>query len=117
MRSITSPAPDSFVEASAEAGFELFYGKANCSSCHSTPDLTGSGLYKVTATDPAGGLAGGIHVPSLRGIASIAHYFHDSSAATLTDAINQLIAKTSVSGVPALTLNEIADLVEYLKSL
>jgi len=117
MRSITSPAPGSFDEASAEAGFELFYGRANCSSCHSSPDLTGPGLFKITATDAAGGLAGGIHVPSLRGISSTAPYFHDSSAATLSDAINQLMAKTSVTGIPALTVNEIADLVEYLKSL
>jgi len=117
MRSITSPAPGSFDEGSAEAGFELFYGRANCSSCHSSPDLTGPGLFKITATDAAGGLAGGIHVPSLRGISSTAPYFHDSSAATLSDAINQLMAKTSVTGIPALTVNEIADLVEYLKSL
>lgn len=117
MRSITSPAPGVFNEVDAENGFELFYGKANCSSCHSSADLTGPGLFKVTAVDPVGGLAGGIHVPSLRGISSTAPYFHDSSAQTLTDVIDQKIAKTTVTGVPALTANEKLSLVEFLKSL
>lgn len=117
MRSVTSPAPDEYDADMAESGFELFYGKANCSACLSTADLTGPGLFSVTATEPAGDLAAGIHVPSLRGISVTAPYFHDASAATLTDAIDQLIAKSSVTNVPTLTTIEKMQLVEYLKSL
>ncbi len=114
MRSITSPAPVGFDVASAERGFELFYGKANCSSCHSSPDLTGPGLF-TAITEPKGGLSGGIHVPSLRGVASTAPYFSNGSAATLYDAVATIVEK--IDQVPALTINEQNDLVEYLKSL
>lgn len=114
MRSITSPAPAAFDVASAERGFELFHGKANCGSCHSSPDLTGPGLF-TAITAPQGGLAGGIHIPSLRGIGSTAPYFSDGSAATLNDAVATIAEK--IDQVPALTIGEQNDLVEYLKSL
>ena len=116
MRSVTSPPPGDFDEAMAEAGFHLFHGKANCVACHSTPDLTGPGLFTdITEQPPAGGLAGGIHVPSLRGISHTAPYFHDASAATLADAVSRLVNR----GAPVAPLSddEQAAVVEYLKSL
>ena len=116
MRSITSPPAGDFNEASAEAGFHLFFGKANCVACHSSPDFTGPGLFTdITEKAPAGGLAGGIHVPSLRGISHTAPYFHDASAATLSDAVARLVERGNP--VPPLTIEEQAALVEYLKSL
>ncbi len=116
MRSITSPPPGEFDETRAEAGFQLFYGKANCAACHSSPDLTGPGLFTdITEVPPAGGLAGGIHVPSLRGISYTAPYFHDGSAATLEAAVARLVARGAP--VAPLTAEEQAALVEYLKSL
>ena len=114
MQSITSPAPNAFDEASAERGFDLFYGKANCSSCHSSADLTGPGLFN-TITSPQGSLSGGIHVPSLRGISHSAPYFNDGSAATLDDAVSTLM--NNLAGVPLMDANQQQDLVEYLKSL
>ncbi len=116
MRSVTSPPPGAFDEAMAEAGFQLFHGKANCVACHSTPDLTGPGLFTdITENPPEGGLAGGIHVPSLRGISYTAPYFHDGSAATLADAVARLVARGAP--VAPLTDEEQAAIVEYLKSL
>ncbi|MEN8802020.1 MAG: c-type cytochrome, partial [Thiogranum sp.] len=116
MRSVTSPAPGDFDEAKAEAGFHLFFGKANCVACHSSPDLTGPGLFSdITEQTPSGGLSGGIHVPSLRGISHTAPYFHDGSAATLTDAVARFVARGGP--VPPLSNEEQGSLVEYLNSL
>lgn len=116
MRSITSPRPVGFDEAQAEAGFQLFHGEANCVACHSSPDFTGPGLFTdITETPPAGDLASGIHVPSLRGIGQTAPYFHDGSAATLSDVVARFVDRGAP--VPPLTVEEQAALVEYLKSL
>jgi hypothetical protein len=116
MRSIVSPAPGAFNATLAERGFELFHGRAGCSSCHSSPELTGPGLFTdITATPPAGGLAAGIKVPGLRGIARTAPYFHDGSAPTLAAVVNRYVARGQQ--VPLLSAQERAALVEYLKSL
>lgn len=116
MRSVTSPPPGEFDEDKAEAGFRLFHGKANCGACHSSPDLTGPGLFTdITVQPPEGDLAGGIHVPSLRGIRHTAPYFHDASAATLEAAVARLVERGAP--VAPLTAMEQDALVEYLKSL
>lgn len=113
MRSVASPAPGAFDEAKAEQGFFLFNGKGQCRTCHTTPDLTGPGLFDFTLPAVAGGLAGGIHVPPLRGIGRTAPYLHDGSVATLPEMVgilNQVLAA-------GLTEAEQEALVEYLKSL
>jgi mono/diheme cytochrome c family protein len=123
MQSIPSPLPvaGSFGEAAAERGLALFHGKANCSACHSSPEFTGPGLFTdITAVPPAGGLAGGIKVAGLRGIGKTAPFFHDSSAADLAAVVARYVARGQPAGspgVPALTPQEQADLVEYLKGL
>lgn len=118
MRSIVSPAPVAFDETKAEQGFELFNGKAACSSCHKTADFTGPGT--VTAvTHPGGGLAGGIKIPGLRGVAHTAPYLSNGSVATLIGAVEGVLGalKTVNPNMPTLTDAEKAALVEYLKSL
>lgn len=116
MRSITSPSPGVFNEARAEEGFQLFYGKANCVACHSSPELTGPGLFTdITEQPPTGDLAGGIHVPGLRGVSYTAPYFHDASVATLSAAVARLVERGAP--VPPLNAEEQDALVEYLKSL
>ena len=116
MRSITSPSPGVFDEAKAEDGFHLFYGKANCAACHSSPDLTGPGLFTdITEQPPTGDLAAGIHVPGLRGVSHAAPYFHDASATTLSAVVARFV--TRGAPVPPLNAEEQDALVEYLKSL
>jgi cytochrome c2 len=121
MRSITSPAPGAFDEAKAEEGFRIFNGKGACNTCHTTPELSGtkSGpfLASITATSAAGDLAGGIKVPSLRGVSRTAPYFHDDSAATLADAVERVTAVVSSVSGATFSADEKAALVEYLKSL
>jgi mono/diheme cytochrome c family protein len=117
MRSVPSPAPGAHDAVAAERGFRLFHGKGGCAGCHTTPDLTGPELYNnITEVPPAGGLAGGIHIPSLRGVSHTAPYFHDDSAATLPAAVARVATVLEGFGV-VLSPAEQADLVEYLKSL
>lgn len=115
MRAIPSPAPGAFDDMLAEDGFELFHGDAGCSGCHGSAEFTGPGLHVITATPPAGGLAAGIKVPGLRGIAQTAPYFHDGSAADLAAVVDRYVERGM--GTPTLSPGERAAIVEYLKSL
>jgi hypothetical protein len=115
MRAIPSPAPGAFDEALAEDGFELFHGDAGCSGCHSSAEFTGPGLHVITANPPAGGLAAGIKVPGLRGVAQTAPHFHDGSAADLAAVVDRYVERGM--GTPMLDAPERAAIVEYLKSL
>jgi mono/diheme cytochrome c family protein len=121
MRSIASPAPGAFDVAKAEAGWRLFNGKGACSTCHTTPELSGTQngpfIPNITAVPATGDLAGGIKVPSLRGATHSAPYFHDDSEATLAGAVGQVANVLSQLGVVTLTATEREELVEYLKSL
>lgn len=120
MESLLSPAPGEFDEALALEGWALFYGKANCVSCHATAEGTGrEGEYftHIVERPPQGILSSGIKVPGLRGLAFTAPYYHDGSAATLEDVI-QRYASPDIPEVPSsLTTHERSALVEYLKSL
>ncbi|MGF1642258.1 MAG: c-type cytochrome [Thiotrichales bacterium] len=113
-RSLVSPAPQPFDETLAEQGFTLFNDKAQCAGCHRTAEFTGPVVTaRITLTTPAGGLAGGIKTPGLRGIASTAPYFHDGSAATLGEVMDVYSGRI----VNALSEAEKAAIVEYMKSL
>ncbi len=112
MRSITSPAPGTYNEALAEQGFMLFNGKGTCTSCHRTADFTGPG--RITAvTNPQGALAGGIKIPSLRGVSHTAPYLSNGSVGTLSGAVDAVLGALGIT----MTADEKAALVEYLKSL
>ena len=114
MGSLASPAPVEFDPALAEQGFDLFHGEAACSSCHSSADFTGPGLFVITDPAPQGDLAPGIKVPGLRGVAHTAPFFHDGSAATLADVVARYVARGAPVG--ALSAEQQAAVVEYLKS-
>jgi len=130
LESIVSPAPLAFDEAKAEAGWGLFYGKANCVACHASAEGTrgksargdsskNEGIYftNIVENEPQGLLALGIKVPGLRGLAFTAPYFHDGSAATLDDVVKRYTS-TDIPQVPSsLTAEEQSSIVEYLKSL
>lgn len=121
MKSIASPAPGAFDAAKAEAGWRLFNGKGACSTCHTTPELSGTAtgpfVPNITEVPASGDLAGGIKVPSLRGATHSAPYFHDDSAATLPAAVGRVAAVLKSLGVVDLSAAEQEQLVEYLKSL
>lgn len=91
----------SALSAQAQAGRALFFGKANCSSCHSGPSFTDGAFHNVgvgMAVDPpdagrqahsklAGDL-GAFKTPTLRDIARSAPYMHDGSLASLEEVVD-----------------------------
>ncbi len=115
-RSIASPAPEEFDEALAEAGFRLFNDttRAQCVTCHITPEFTGpERSAAIVLQPPLGILADGIKTPGLRGISHVPPYFHDDSAETLLDVMDTYSGRI----VGELSEDEKLALVEYLKSL
>jgi hypothetical protein len=116
MRSVTSPAPGPFDEAKAEAGWRLFNGKGMCNACHVSADLTGPAIVNVTG-DLTGDLAGGVHVPSLRGISRSAPYLHDDRLADLPAAVEAITGLITAATGESFSMEDKAVLVEYLKSL
>lgn len=113
-RSLVSPAPGEFDEALAEEGFLLFYGGAQCSTCHLTAEFTGPVVTpSIVLEPPQGDLAGGIKTPGLRGISQTAPYFHDGSAATLEEMVEVYSGRIT----PELNPSEVSAIAEYMRSL
>jgi mono/diheme cytochrome c family protein len=126
--SLPAPAPPagSFDRSAAARGQALFAGKASCATCHSGPELTDANIRLHPVSD-AMGEPEAPGVPSyaarsatkqyrtapLKGVWQHPPYFHNGSAATLTDVVNAYNSRRSLG----LTATEIADVVEYLKSL
>ena len=123
--SIAAPAPPagSFDASAAVRGKVVFEGVGQCATCHSgstftdanatlhaprdsmaepeTPSYASRSATKLYRTTP------------LKGAWQHAPYFHDGSAATLSDVVQAYNTKRSLG----LTGQQVADLVEYLKSL
>jgi mono/diheme cytochrome c family protein len=118
--SLPAPAPPagSFDAAAAARGRAIFEGGARCGACHRGPARTEEALHDPAETgmDPtyAGRSASKRYrTTPLRGLWQHPPYFHDGSAATLTDVVEHY---RRVLGL-TLTPRQRADLVEYLKSL
>lgn len=123
--SLAPPAPPtgSFDSTAASRGKTLFDGRAGCASCHSGTLLTDA---NERLHPPADSIAEP-EIPSyaarsatrmyrstpLRGAWQHPPYFHNGAAASLEEAVRRYDAKGGLQ----LKETEIADLVEYLKSL
>ncbi|HEY7237590.1 MAG TPA: c-type cytochrome [Burkholderiales bacterium] len=118
------PPAGSFDPAAAARGQTLFAGIAKCATCHSGPEFTDA---NTTLHDPSDGAPEATGVPSyasrsitkkyrtspLKGVWQHAPYFHNGSAATLDDVVSRYNTRMSLG----LTPSQMADLVQYLKSL
>jgi cytochrome c peroxidase len=84
----------------ALAGMKLFFGKANCSGCHSGPNFTDNGFHNIgvsfhreepdygrEAISNLAGDRGAFKTPTLRDIAKTAPYMHDGSLSTLEEVV------------------------------
>lgn len=126
---------DSAISASARHGFELFNGKARCSSCHSGPSFS-DGSFQDIGTAKGNDIGRGrffptsaklkyaFKTPTLRDVARRAPYMHDGSVPTLEDVIDLYnrggIERPSRSPdirPLSLTASEKKDLVAFLESL
>ncbi len=127
----------------AQRGWDLFRGKASCTTCHAGDNLSDGVFHDVgLAHDETGALKEGADVgrgkpsgseadnykfrtPTLRNVAQTAPYFHDGSVESLEDAVRYMAAggNGKAPGIDqnlrntALTDAEIADLVEFLRAL
>ncbi len=125
------------VSREAIAGFETFTGKGRCIACHAPPYYGNSTFFNIglehgKAKPDAGRFTvtkdeadrGAFKTPSLRSVAPAAPYFHDGSAATLTDAVRYMAGggnpdpnKSTLLSPTSLTETEIAQVVAFLESL
>jgi cytochrome c peroxidase len=115
--------PRQFKPDSAEMrGQELFFGKAQCATCHPTPHYTDNTMHDLKVdrfykTQTINGLVatkqGPIKTFTLRGIKESPPYFHDGRLLTLEDSVEffNLILETR------LTSDEKAQLVAFLRQL
>ncbi len=126
--SIDAPPPPagSFDAAAAARGQVLFGGKARCATCHSGALFTDANerlhapSEEVSEPEPNGAPSYAsrsatklYRTAPLKGLWQHAPYFHNGSAATLTDVVNVYNVRQSLGLAP----NEVADLVQYLQSL
>lgn len=119
---------------SAQRGFELFTGKARCSTCHSGPNFTDNAFHNVgigmDRPEPDTGRRvhskikgdhGSFKTPTLREVTRTAPYMHNGSIKSLEDVVEHY----NRGGVPNphldeeirplnLTKEEKADLVRFL---
>ncbi len=91
----------SALSEAAQRGLKLFFGKANCSACHTGPNFTDNGFHNIGvswnakdrdegrfAISGLEGDKGSFKTPTLREIARTAPYMHDGSMATLEDVVD-----------------------------
>ncbi|MBS0207168.1 MAG: c-type cytochrome [Planctomycetes bacterium] len=115
----------------AQRGMKLFFGKANCSACHSGPNFTDNAFHNIGVPgNDAGreaiskqlGDKGAFKTPTLREIAKSSPYMHDGSLKTL----DEVLAHYNKGGTPndqldeeifplKLTAEQLADLATFLK--
>jgi len=122
------------ISEEAKRGFEVFNGKAQCSSCHEGWNFSNEGFQDIgLPSDDVGrgqylpGVVKMQHAfktPSLREIARRSPYMHDGSLAALEDVVDHYdsggVDRPSRSDLMRplhLSTEEKADLVAFLKSL
>jgi len=127
----------------AQRGWDLFRGKASCSTCHNGDNFSDGAYHDVgLAHDELGNLLADADVgrsgpsgdpadqykfrtPTLRNVGKTAPYFHNGSVATLEEAVRYMAGggNAKAPGIDqglrntALTDAELGDLVEFLRAL
>ena len=116
---------------SALRGMKLFFGKANCSACHSGPNFTDNAFHNIgvksddegrAAISKIAGDKGAFKTPTVRDIARTGPYMHDGSLTTLEEVVEHY----NKGGTPnefldeeiyalKLTDQEKADLLAFMK--
>ncbi|MCY2965511.1 MAG: cytochrome-c peroxidase [Planctomycetota bacterium] len=120
---------------SARSGMKLFFGKANCSSCHAGPNFTDNAFHNIgvgmdqpnpdvgrEAISKLEGDRGAFKTPTVRDIAHSGPYMHDGSMKTLAEVVEHY----NKGGTPnpwldeelfplKLTAEEKADLVKFME--
>ena len=105
------------LSASAKRGEAIFHGEvASCSSCHSGPHFTDGELHDVGLGE-SGQRSRPYNTPSLVGAYRKVVFLHDGSSRSLEALLRGPHAPEKVTENGSLTNDELADLIEYVKSL
>ena len=121
------------ISAAAKRGFDLFEGKGHCSTCHTGYRFTDDGFHNIGLKDNDPGrfkvvqipiTKGAFKTPSLRDVEKTAPYMHNGAYKTLEEVVKHYVRggddKSNLSPNfkrADLTKSEIADVVEFLKTL
>ena len=110
----TTAAPSAEAVARGQTLFES--ERASCVNCHSGPHYTDGQLHDVGLATHRD-LYQEFNTPSLVRVGSRARWLHDGRAKSLEAVLSLDHSPEKVSGQAALTSDELADLVAFLKSL
>lgn len=125
-KSPLSPHAKGGLSAAGKRGKEIFFSsEARCAECHSGPLYTDSSpsrpfkLHDVGtgADDPSEKMGPKYDTPTLIGIYRTAPYLHHGKAQTLEDVLTTFNSDDRHGKTSQLSAAQIADLVEFLKSL
>jgi len=124
---------ESAISRAAKRGFKLFEGKGHCSTCHSGYRFTDDGFHNIGLKDDDPGrfkivpipvTKGAFKTPTLRDIDKTAPYMHNGAYRTLEEVVKHYVRggddKSNLSPnfkKAELNQKEIADVVEFLKTL
>ena len=119
----TLPTPPSIDEArkhvdkEAIARGQKVFQQADCRQCHAPPAFTVTGLFDVGLSDSEGNHE--FNPPSLLGVGQRVHFFHNNIAKTLPDVFLKYKhpAGPEAKDTELLTPQQVADLVQFLRSL
>lgn len=108
---------DGALSPAAERGKLVFESSvAGCAKCHSGPNFSDGQIHDVGLGSKDDRYVG-YNTPSLLGLVSKVRYMHDGRAKSLESVLKEWHAPEEVTGEGKLTAEQMADLIEYLKSL
>ena len=119
----TLPTPPSIDEARKQVDKEAIargqkvFNQADCRQCHAPPAFTVTGLFDVGLSDSEGNQE--FNPPTLLGVGQRTHFFHNNTAKTLSDVFlkHKHPVGPQAQDAELLTPQQVADLVQFLRSL
>jgi DNA-binding beta-propeller fold protein YncE len=109
--------PDAQLAAAVERGRQIFHSsEAGCITCHQGPELTDGQIHDV-GTGRRMDRYHGYNTPTLRNVYHKTLLLHDGRAKSLEEVLTGVHRPSNVAGSRDLGDQELADLIEYLKSL
>jgi YVTN family beta-propeller protein len=109
--------PDGSLSEAARRGERIFRGEtAGCSACHQGREFTDNQLHDVGLGSPKD-VYPTYNTPSLRNVYRKVRLLHHGRAQSIAEVLTDLHAPQNVTGRGELSAEELADLIEYVKSL